>query len=74
MAGARIPGHIEPCPDPIDRMEPAEVKRLIGRVISLRDGVAEEYYRRGFQRSDGDTKDNTTWEDGVRQVQQLLGR
>ncbi len=49
LAGVRPPGHIEPYPDPIDRMKPAEVTRLIGRVISLRDGVAEEYYRRRFQ-------------------------
>jgi hypothetical protein len=74
LAGVRIPGHIQPCPDPIDRMRSTEVKRLIGRLISLRDGVAEEYYRRAFQRSDGDGKDNTTWEDGVRQARQLLGR
>jgi len=70
----RMPGHIEPYPDPIDRMKPAEVKSLIGKVISLRDGVAEEYYRRAFQRSERDSKNNTTWEDGVQKARQLLGR
>ena len=50
LAGVRAPGHIEPCPDPIDQMKPTEVAKLIGKVISLRDGVAQEYYRQAFQR------------------------
>jgi hypothetical protein len=50
LAGVRVPGHSEPCPDPIDRMKPTEVTRLIGKIISLRDGLAEESYRRAFQR------------------------
>jgi hypothetical protein len=52
LAGVRMAGHIEPWPDPIDKMEPTEVKRLIRQVIALRGGVAKEHYRRAFQRSD----------------------
>jgi hypothetical protein len=49
LAGVRVPGHTEPCPDPIDRMMPTEVTRMISKVISLREGVAKEYYKRAVQ-------------------------
>jgi hypothetical protein len=49
LAGVRVPGHTDPYPDPIDRMMPTEVTKLIGKVISLREGIAKEYYGRAVQ-------------------------
>ncbi|SRR5712692_9578441 len=33
-------------PDALDEMKPSEARRLVEKVISLRESVAEEYYRR----------------------------
>jgi len=51
LAGVRVGSGIEDYPDPIDRMKPYEVRRLLDQIISLREGVARECYRREFDRS-----------------------
>ncbi len=59
LADVRVGGGIEDYPDPIHRMKPSQVRRLLDQIISLREGVAEEYYRRAFQESQSDSNDNT---------------
>lgn len=73
LTTVRMPGHIEPYPDSIDPMKPAEVKSLIGKVISLRNGVAEEYYRRRFQSNHSHSKNKSTHEDLAQKITQLMG-
>jgi len=70
LSGVRVGGGIEDYPDPIDRMKPSQVRGLLHQIISLREGVAKEYYRRAFQGSPKERKDNTTTED----LAQLMGR
>lgn len=73
LAGVRIGGRIEDYPDPIDRMRPAEVRRLIDKIISLRENVAKEYHRRALQSSLSGSRDNAaTMEDPLQIAAQLL--
>jgi hypothetical protein len=75
LAGVRVGGGIEDYPDPIDRMKPSQVRRLLDQIISLREAVAREYYRRAFQGRQVDRKANTaTMEEMVHKVVQLMGR
>jgi hypothetical protein len=37
-------------PDALDRMKPSEVRRLVDRVINLREAVAQEYFKQKFRR------------------------
>jgi len=74
LSGVRVGGSIEDYPDPIDRMKPSQVRGLLHQIISLREGVAREYYRRAFQGSPKESKDNTTTEDMVQKIAQLMGR
>jgi len=69
----RMPCHIEPYPDSIDTLKPSEVRGLIGKVISLRNGVAAEYYRRSFHRIDGKSINESIDEDLVQKITQLMG-
>jgi hypothetical protein len=69
----RMPCHIEPYPDSIDTLKPAEVRGLIHKLISLHNGVAAEYYRRSSHRTDGASKNESTDEDLVQRITQLMG-
>ena len=37
-------------PDALDNMKPSAVRRLVGKVISLRETVAQEYFGQKFRR------------------------
>jgi hypothetical protein len=75
LAGVRVGAGIEDYPDPIDRMKPYEVRRLLDQIISLREGVARECYRREFQGSQADGKANVSeTEETVQKIMRLMGR
>jgi hypothetical protein len=74
LVGVRVGGGIEDYPDPIDRMKPSQVRRLLDQIISLREGVARECHRQSFQGSPKESKDTTTTEDLVEKIVQLMGR
>jgi hypothetical protein len=75
LAGVRVGAGIEDYPDPIDRMKSSQVRRLLDQIISLREGVSRECYRREFQGRHTDSKANaTTTEDTVQKITQLMGR
>src|SRR5467141_3934795 len=63
LAGVRVCVGFEDYPEPIDRMKPSQVKRLLDQIFSLREGVARECYRRAFPGSPKESKANTTGED-----------
>ena len=73
LAGVRIGSGLENYPDAIDRMKPSIVRRLVNEIISLREGVAKEYYKRIFQ-GESQSKDSPdTLADVARKAAQLLG-
>jgi hypothetical protein len=75
LAGVRVGGGIEDYPDPIDRMKPSQVRSLLNQIISLREGVSRECYRREFQERHPDSTANTGTTEGlVQKVAQLMGR
>ena len=48
LGGVRIAARIEDYPDPIDCMTHSQIRRLLDQIISFREGVAREYYKRAF--------------------------
>jgi hypothetical protein len=75
LAGVRIGVGSEDYPDPIDRMKPSQVRRLLDQFISLREGVAKECHRRAFEsRQDEGTKRTATMDEMVQKAAQLMGR
>jgi hypothetical protein len=75
LAGVRVGASIEDYPDPIDAMKPAQVRRLLDQIISLREGVAQECYRRRFQERQSGSEDHTlTMDEMAQKPAQLLGR
>jgi hypothetical protein len=76
LAGVSVSGRIDDSyPDPVDRMKPSQAQRLLNEIISLREGVAREYYRRAFRdRASGAENKSTATENITELVTKLMGR
>jgi hypothetical protein len=73
LTGVRVRAGLEDYPDRIDRMKPSKVRRLLDQIISIREGVAREYYKRAFDRNQTDGKSGATKEDLEQKVRELMG-
>ena len=68
------PGSMENYPDVIDRMKPAEVRRVLDNILSVYQGVTKEYHQQMFQGSEQQRGNSPKAEDVEQSIKKLLSR